>query len=64
MTVAVYTRVLSAVEVSTILRLVSPPRPPTFAGAFIPQTVTAGKTVGFSTTVQGSTPIKLQWYKK
>lgn len=61
--VAVYSKVLSATEISNHFAVGFPATPPTFAGAFIPQTVTTGKTVGFSTTVQGSTPIKLQWYK-
>jgi Concanavalin A-like lectin/glucanases superfamily/Immunoglobulin I-set domain len=37
--------------------------PPYFVGSFLPQTVTPGKTLSYSTTVYGSTPITLQWYK-
>jgi hypothetical protein len=61
--VAVYAKVLSATEISNHFGVGFPATPPTFAGSFIPQTVTTGKTVSFSTTVQGTTPIKLQWYK-
>jgi Concanavalin A-like lectin/glucanases superfamily/Immunoglobulin I-set domain/Immunoglobulin domain len=61
--VAVYTRVLSATEITNHFVVGFPATPPTFAGAFIPQTVSTGKSVSFSTTVQGSLPIKLQWYK-
>jgi hypothetical protein len=61
--VAVYSRALTAAEVSNHFAVGFPSTPPTFAGAFVPQTVTTGKSVSFSTTVQGTTPIKLQWYK-
>jgi hypothetical protein len=61
--VAVYARSLSATEISNHFILGFPKTPPTFAGAFVPQTVTTGKSVSFSTTVQGTTPIQLQWYK-
>jgi len=61
--VIVYTKALSTTEIANHFALGFPSTPPTFAGAFIPQTVTTGKTVGFSTTVQGSTPLFLQWYK-
>lgn len=61
--VAVYSRALSANEVSNHFVVGFPATPPTFAGAFVPQTVSTGKSVSFSTTVQGSTPLALQWYK-
>jgi len=61
--VAVYKRALSVLEVTNHFAAGFPLTPPTFAGPFLPQTVTAGKSVSFSTLVQGSTPIRLQWYK-
>jgi hypothetical protein len=61
--VAVYTKALSATEIANHFAVGFPSTPPAFAGAFVPQTVTPGKTVSFSTTVLGSTPISLQWYK-
>jgi Concanavalin A-like lectin/glucanases superfamily/Immunoglobulin I-set domain len=61
--VAVYAKVLSATEIANHFAVGFPSTPPTFAGAFIPQTVTTGKTVSFGTTVQGTAPISLQWYK-
>jgi hypothetical protein len=62
--VAVYNRVLGDAEVAehfegrfgTITQ-------PYFIGSFMPQTVTTGRSLSYSTIVQGSTPITLQWYK-
>jgi hypothetical protein len=61
--VIVYSHSLSATEISNHFAVGFPSTPPTFAGAFTPQTVTPGKSVTFSTTVQGTAPIQLQWYK-
>ena len=61
--VAVYTRVLSAAEITNHFVAGFPATPPAFAGAFLPQTVSTGKSVTFATTVLGSTPLALQWYK-
>ena len=61
--VAVYPRLLTGVEISghyaargTVLV------PVTFRPPLLSQTVTTGKSVSFSTTALGTTPISLQWY--
>jgi hypothetical protein len=62
--VAVYTRVLSAAEVTshyTARGIVNIPL--TFTTALLSQTVTTGKSVSFSTSLIGTPPISLQWYK-
>jgi len=58
--VAVYKRLLSGTE--ALAHFQFPKRPPFFTGDFSPQTVTVGKTVSFSTGVQGTVPITNQWY--
>ena len=62
--VALYTRLLSSTEIQahyaargTVII------PVTFTTPLLSQTVTAGKSVSFSTTVVGTTNIYLQWYK-
>src|SRR5262249_28329036 len=47
--VIVYSHSLSATEISNHFAVGFPSTPPTFAGPFIPQTVTTGKSVSFST---------------
>ena len=37
--------------------------PVTFTSPLLSQTVTTGKSISFSTTVLGTAPISLQWYK-
>jgi len=37
--------------------------PPYFVGTFLPQTVSVGKRISYSTTAYGSVPLSLQWYK-
>jgi hypothetical protein len=62
--VAVYTRLLSTTEISnhfTARGIVI--IPVTFTTPLLSQTVTTGKSISFSTTVEGTTPISLQWYK-
>ncbi|MGO8931994.1 MAG: LamG-like jellyroll fold domain-containing protein [Limisphaerales bacterium] len=62
--VAVYTRVLSSTEISnhfTARGIVI--IPVTFTTPLLSQTVTTGKSISFSTTVEGTAPISLQWYK-
>jgi hypothetical protein len=62
--VAVYGRLLSVAEIQSHFNYhTNPPVPPFFAKAFIPQSVTTGKSVSFSTTLLGTTPMSLQWYK-
>jgi hypothetical protein len=62
--VAVYQRLLPQSEVLAHFNgRFGSTTPPFFVGTFLPQTVTAGKTVSYSTTVYGSTPISVQWYK-
>jgi hypothetical protein len=62
--VAIYKRLLSSTEIQahftargTVLV------PPTFTTPLLPQTVTTGKSISFSTVVLGTAPISLQWYK-
>jgi len=62
--VAVYKRLLPAAELQahyaargTVVV------PPSFTSALLSQTVTAGKSITFATTVLGTSPISLQWYK-
>ena len=62
--VAFYPRLLTGVEITghynargTVLV------PPTFTPSLLSQTVTAGKSISFNTSVLGTTPIYLQWYK-
>lgn len=61
--VAVYKRALGGAEVLNHFNAGFPPTPPSFSTPFLSQTVTVGKSVSFSTTAQGTTPIRLQWYK-
>lgn len=62
--VAIYPRLLSATEIQNHFQgRFGSSTPPTFVGTLTSQTVPAGKTVTFSTTVQGTLPITLQWYK-
>ena len=62
--VAVYDRVLSGTEIQSHFNgRFGSTTPPYFVGAFVPQTVTPGKNLTYSTTVYGSLPITLQWYK-
>jgi hypothetical protein len=61
--IAVYKRAMGLTEVSNHFAAGFPATPPSFSTPFLPQTVTVGKSVSFSTAVQGSTPITLQWYK-
>ena len=37
--------------------------PVVFTAPLLSQTVTTGKSINFSTTVAGTAPISLQWYK-
>ena len=62
--VAVYHRVLLSTEIQghyaargTVIN------PPVFTTALLSQTVTTGKSISFSTTLAGTAPISLQWYK-
>lgn len=62
--VAVYPRLLSDAEIQahyTARGLVI--LPPSFASPLLPQTVTPGKSITFATTVRGTAPISLQWYR-
>jgi len=62
--VAVYDRVLPSTEIQSHFQgRFGSSTPPYFIGVFVPQTVTVGKSVSFSTLVQGSAPLTLQWYK-
>ncbi len=62
--VAVYKRLLSATEVTGHFNArFGSTTAPYFVGSFLPQTVTTGKSISYSTIVNGSTPITLQWYK-
>ncbi len=62
--VAIYPRVLSNAEIlAHYTARGEEVLPPTFSTPFLSQTVTAGKTVSFNTTVFGTAPISLQWYK-
>lgn len=62
--VAVYKRLLSATEVSSHFNgRFGTTTAPYFVGSFLPQTLTTGKSISYSTIVYGSTPITLQWYK-
>jgi hypothetical protein len=62
--VAVYKRLLSATEVQSHFNgRFGSTTAPYFIGSFLPQTVTPGKSISYSTIVNGSVPIKLQWYK-
>jgi hypothetical protein len=62
--VTVYSRLLSGAEITahyaargTVVI------PPSFTVPLLSQNVATGKTITFTTTVQGTTPISLQWYK-
>jgi hypothetical protein len=62
--VAVYKRVLTQAEIQshfTARGIVI--IPPSFTSALLSQTVTTGKKVSFSTSVLGTAPVSLQWYK-
>jgi hypothetical protein len=62
--VAVYSRLLSGTELTSHFQArFGTTTLPYFIGGFTPRTVTTGKSVTYSTVVQGSTPITLQWYK-
>jgi hypothetical protein len=62
--VAVYGRLLTVAEIQSHFNYhTNPPTPPFFVKAFIPQSVTTGKSVSFATTLLGTTPMSLQWYK-
>jgi hypothetical protein len=62
--VAVYNRVLSAAEITAHYTARGVENiPVTFTTPLLSQTVTAGKSISFSTSVLGTTPISLQWYK-
>jgi hypothetical protein len=62
--VAVYGRILSATEIQAHFAARGTiTTPPTFVGAPLAQTVTTGKSVTFTASVVGTTPINLQWYK-
>jgi hypothetical protein len=62
--VAVYTRVLSAAEVTSHYTARGTVNiPVTFTTPPLSQTVTTGKSISFSTSVIGTPPISLQWYK-
>ncbi|MCL4789693.1 MAG: immunoglobulin domain-containing protein [Verrucomicrobia bacterium] len=62
--VAVYGRELAGAEILARFEArFGTTTPPYFIGDFIPQTVVTGTSVRFSTIVQGSVPITLQWYK-
>jgi len=62
--VAVYPRVLTGAEIQAhyaargVVLI-----PPSLTGSLLSQTVTTGKSLSFTMTVLGSTPISLQWYK-
>ena len=61
--VAVYKRVLSATEIQSHYATRGfEVIPPAFTSPFLSQTVTMGKSITFSTTVVGTTPV-LNWYK-
>ena len=62
--VAVYGRLLTGVEVSSHYAARGTVTVPvTFTKPLLSQTVTAGKSINFNTTVAGTAPISLQWYK-
>ncbi len=62
--VAMYGRSLSSTELANHFQgRFGTGTAPYFIGTFVPQTVAVGKTLTYSTAVQGSTPITLQWYK-
>jgi hypothetical protein len=62
--VAVYQRTLSAAEVTAHYTARGTVNiPVTFTTPLLSQTVTTGKSISFSTSVIGTTPISLQWYK-
>jgi len=62
--VAVYGRLLPVSEITSHFNgRFGSTTAPYFVGSFLPQTVTAGKSLSYGTTVYGSVPITLQWYK-
>lgn len=62
--VAVYQRKLTAAEITSHFKgRFGSTTVPYFIGSFLPQTVTPGKSISYSTLVQGSFPITVQWYK-
>lgn len=62
--VAIYPRILTLAEIQSHFQgRFGANSPPEFLGTLTSQTVPAGAAVTFSTTVQGTTPISLQWYK-
>jgi hypothetical protein len=62
--VAVYKRALTPAQINAHYeaRFGSTTKP-YFIGSFLPQTVTTGRSLSYNTSVQGSVPITLQWYK-
>jgi hypothetical protein len=62
--VAVYKRALTPAQVKAHYEArFGTTTKPYFIGAFLPQTVTTGRSLSYTTSVQGSVPITLQWYK-
>jgi hypothetical protein len=62
--VAVYQRVLSGTEITAHMAARGVVIiPASFSTPLLSQTVTTGKSISFSTSVLGTSPISLQWYK-
>jgi hypothetical protein len=62
--VAVYKRLLSGSQITAHFQArFGSITLPYFVGAFLPQTVTTGRNLSYTTTVLGTLPITIQWYK-
>jgi hypothetical protein len=62
--VAMYKRLLTSTEITAHIAARGVVNiPVTFTAPPLSQTVTTGKSISFSTSVLGTTPISLQWYK-